>query len=44
MDYTAQPYESFIMVTLAYVALNFLILQLMSGVRRHFARPGLMGE
>ena len=32
------------MVTLAYVALNFLILQLMGGVRRHFARPGLMGE
>ena len=44
VDYTAQPYESFIMVTLAYVALNFLILQLMGGVRRHFARPGLMGE
>ena len=44
VDYTAQPYESFIMVTLAYVALNFLILQLMSGVRRHFASTGLMGE
>lgn len=44
VDYTAQPYESFIMVTLAYVVLNFMILQLMSWVRRWMARPGLMGE
>ena len=44
VDYTAQPYESFIMVTLAYVILNFMILQVMSWVRRSIARPGLMGE
>lgn len=44
VDFTAQPYESFIMVTLAYVVLNFIILQVMSAIRRHTARPGLMGE
>ena len=44
VDYTAQPYESFIMVTMAYVILNVVILQLMSWVRRLTARPGLMGE
>ncbi|MGB6156046.1 amino acid ABC transporter permease [Castellaniella sp.] len=44
VDYTAQPYESFILVTLAYVVLNFLIIQIMSLIRRWTARPGLMGE
>ncbi len=44
VDYTAQTDESFIMVTLAYVILNFMILQVMSWVRRSIARPGLMGE
>lgn len=44
VDYTAQPYESFILVTLAYIVLNFVILQIMSLVRRWAARPGLMGE
>ncbi|CAM3916127.1 amino acid ABC transporter permease [Castellaniella denitrificans] len=44
VDYTAQPYESFILVTLAYVVLNFMILRIMGWVRRWTARPGLMGE
>lgn len=44
VDYTAQPYESFILVTFAYVVLNFVILQIMSCIRRWTARPGLMGE
>ena len=44
VDYTAQPYESFITVTLAYVILNFMIVQVMSWIRRSSARPGLMGE
>ncbi|HEX7386043.1 MAG TPA: amino acid ABC transporter permease [Castellaniella sp.] len=44
VDYTAQPYESFILVTLAYVVLNFMIIGIMSVIRRRLARPGLMGE
>jgi len=42
VDYTAQPYESFICVTLAYVALNFLIIRLMGWVRHRTRLPGLM--
>ncbi|CAH2944147.1 MAG: Glutamate/aspartate ABC transporter, permease protein GltJ (TC 3.A.1.3.4) [uncultured Paraburkholderia sp.] len=34
VDYTAQPYESFICVTLAYMGLNFAILRGMGWVRR----------
>lgn len=43
VDFTAQPYESFIMVTLAYVALNFLILRFMQWITRRASLPGVMG-
>jgi glutamate/aspartate transport system permease protein len=43
VDYTAQPYESFICVTLGYVVLNFLIIQLMAWVRRRTRVPGFLG-
>jgi glutamate/aspartate transport system permease protein len=43
VDYTAQPYESFICVTLGYVVLNFMILQLMGWVRRRTRVPGFLG-
>jgi glutamate/aspartate transport system permease protein len=43
VDYTAQPYESFICVTLGYIVLNFLILQLMAWVRRRTRGPGFLG-
>ncbi|WP_248322792.1 amino acid ABC transporter permease [Caballeronia sp. Sq4a] len=42
VDYTAQPYESFICVTLAYVALNFVILWGMGWLRRLNTVPGSM--
>jgi glutamate/aspartate transport system permease protein len=44
VDYTAQPYESFICVTLAYVALNFIIIRLMGWIRNRTSLPGLMGN
>lgn len=44
VDYTAQPYESFICVTLGYVALNFLIIRLMGFVRNRTHVPGLLGQ
>ena len=44
VDYTSQPYESFICVTLAYVALNFLIIRLMGWIRNRTSLPGLMGS
>ena len=43
VDFTAQPYESFIVVTLAYMALNVAILRLMEGVQRRIRLPGMMG-
>jgi glutamate/aspartate transport system permease protein len=43
VDYTAQPYESFICVTLAYMGLNFAILCGMRWIRRRTALPGLIG-
>jgi glutamate/aspartate transport system permease protein len=42
VDYTAQPYESFIVVTVAYMLLNFVILQIMGLVRRRAALPGMV--
>lgn len=39
VDYTAQPYESFICVTLAYIALNFVILRGMNAIRRRTRLP-----
>jgi glutamate/aspartate transport system permease protein len=43
VDYTAQPYESFICVTLVYMGLNFAILCGMRWIRRWTAMPGLIG-
>jgi glutamate/aspartate transport system permease protein len=43
VDYTAQPYESFICVTLAYMTLNFAILCGMGWIRRRIRLPGLAG-
>jgi len=44
VDYTAQPYESFICVTLAYMALNFAILRGMRWIRRRTALHGMIGS
>ncbi|WP_025598944.1 amino acid ABC transporter permease [Burkholderia sp. WSM2230] len=44
VDYTAQPYESFICVTLAYVGLNFAMLRGMRWVRRRTALPRTVGS
>ncbi len=43
VDYTAQPYESFIAVTVVYVALNFVIMMLMRVVERRARVPGFIG-
>jgi glutamate/aspartate transport system permease protein len=43
VDYTAQPYESFIAVTAAYVLLNVAIVLLMRRVERRARVPGYMG-
>lgn len=42
-DYTAQVYESFIAVTLAYVAVNLLVLAAMRWVERRARVPGFIG-
>lgn len=44
VDYTAQPYESFICVTLAYILLNFMIIRFMGWIRNRTKLPGLLGE
>lgn len=44
VDYTAQPYESFICVTLGYFLLNFLILRLMGWIRDRARVPGFLGN
>ena len=43
VDYTAQPYESFIAVTVLYVALNFLLMGLMRWVEAKARVPGFIG-
>lgn len=43
VDYTAQPYESFIAVTLLYVALNLVILWFMRWVEQKARVPGFIG-
>jgi glutamate/aspartate transport system permease protein len=43
VDYTAQPYESFIAVTLAYVAINILVMTLMTKLEHKVRVPGYMG-
>ncbi len=43
LDYTAQAYESFIAVTVLYVALNVLVLVLMRWVEARARVPGFIG-
>jgi glutamate/aspartate transport system permease protein len=43
VDYTAQPYESFIAVTVLYVALNLLIMGVMRLVELRARVPGFIG-
>jgi glutamate/aspartate transport system permease protein len=43
VDYTAQPYESFIAVTVAYVAINVVVMLLMRRVEEKARVPGYMG-
>jgi len=43
VDYTAQPYESFIAVTLAYVAINVVVMTLMHKFEQRIAVPGYIG-
>jgi glutamate/aspartate transport system permease protein len=43
VDYTAQPYESFICVTVGYITLNFMIIRLMGFVRNRTRVPGFLG-
>ena len=42
-DYTAQPYESFIAVTLAYMLINLIVMQLMRRVEARTRLPGYIG-
>ena len=42
VDYTAQPYESFIAVTLVYLAINFLIMGAMRVVESRARVPGFI--
>lgn len=42
VDYTAQPYEAFIAVTLAYIALNVVIMLLMRRVEARARVPGFI--
>lgn len=44
VDFTAQPYESFIVVTLAYMGLNVAILRIMEWIQRRTRLPGVMGH
>ena len=43
VDYTAQPYESFIAVTVLYVALNALVLGVMRWIEDRARVPGFIG-
>jgi glutamate/aspartate transport system permease protein len=43
VDYTAQPYESFIAVTLAYVLINVVVMLLMRQVEIRVRVPGYLG-
>jgi glutamate/aspartate transport system permease protein len=44
VDYTAQPYESFIAVTVLYVAVNFIVLAAMRQVEKRARVPGYIGR
>ncbi|EXI74291.1 MAG TPA: amino acid ABC transporter permease [Candidatus Accumulibacter phosphatis] len=43
VDYTAQPYESFIAVTVAYLLLNVVVMSGMRWVEAHVRVPGYIG-
>ena len=43
VDYTAQPYDSFIAVTVAYVAINIIVMTLMKKLEDKVRVPGYMG-
>ncbi len=43
VDYTAQPYESFIAVTVAYLLINVTVMFLMRKVEHRVAVPGYLG-
>ena len=43
VDYTAQPYESFIAVTVLYLALNLVIMGVMRVVEARARVPGFIG-
>jgi len=43
VDYTAQPYESFIAVTVAYLLLNIVVMSGMRWVEAHVRVPGYIG-
>jgi len=43
VDYTAQPYESFIAVTVAYVVINVIVMTLMKRLEDKVRVPGYMG-
>ena len=43
VDYTAQSYESFIAVTLAYMLINLIVMQLMRWVEAKTRLPGYIG-
>jgi len=43
VDYTAQPYESFIAVTLLYVVINLCVMALMRWVEKRTRVPGYIG-
>lgn len=44
VDYTAQPYESFIAVTLLYVVINIAVMLLMRWIESHTQVPGYIGS
>jgi glutamate/aspartate transport system permease protein len=44
VDYTAQPYEAFIAVTLLYVAINVAVMLGMRALERRTRVPGYLGE
>ncbi len=43
VDYTAQPYESFIAVTLTYILINVPVMTLMHKFEKRIAVPGYIG-
>jgi len=44
VDYTAQPYEAFIAVTLAYMTINITVMSLMRVIEHKTSLPGMVGK